>query len=151
MRRKVIADTTCFIVLSEIKELDILRALYAEVYTSETIAQEFGEPLPSWVVVSVPKDVQQLEALSRLVDKGEASAISLALETSNSLVILDDQKGRSLARSYGLAITGTLGVLMSAKRLGIVPFLSPLLEKIQVTNFHVSDDLIEEVRRLSGE
>jgi predicted nucleic acid-binding protein len=56
MPKTVIADTTCFIVLSDIDELDILRKVYTEIITTHTIVEEFGTELPSWVQIRSPKD-----------------------------------------------------------------------------------------------
>lgn len=54
MHKVIISDTSCFIILSKIGELDILNKVYGRIYTTIDIAAEFGEPLPSWIeVVSV--------------------------------------------------------------------------------------------------
>lgn len=55
------------------------------------------------------------------IGKGEASAIALALETADNVLILDDWKARRLAERLGLSVTGTLGVLIKAKNTGIIP------------------------------
>lgn len=151
MPKTVIADTTCFIVLSDIDELDLLRRVYSEIITTHTIAEEFGEVLPSWVQVRSAIDRIREVELSQQVDKGEASAIALALEMPGSLLILDDMKARRLARSFHLQLTGTLGVLIKAKQIGVIDAIKPALVKIQDSNFHISDELIEEVLRISQE
>ncbi len=151
MPKTVIADTTCFIVLSDINELDILRKVYSEIITTHTIAEEFGEVLPSWVQIKSPKDRIREVELSQQVDKGEASAIALALEMPDSLLILDDMKARRLARMLHLQLTGTLGVLMKAKQIGVIDAIKPLLAKIQATQFHISNELIEGVLQISQE
>ena len=71
MPKTVIADTTCFIVLSDIDELDLLQKVYTEIITTHTIAEEFGAVLPSWVQVTSPKDKVREVELSQQVDKGE--------------------------------------------------------------------------------
>jgi predicted nucleic acid-binding protein len=75
------------------------------------------------------------------VDKGEASAIALAVEYDDCLLIIDDLKGRKFAQQIGLSITGTFGVLLEAKRAGVVPLVKPILEKIKQTNFRLSAKL----------
>ena len=49
--RKIIVDTSCLIILSKIKELPLLKLLYGEVLITDTIAKEFDEPLPDWIIV----------------------------------------------------------------------------------------------------
>jgi len=75
------------------------------------------------------------------VDKGEASAIALALEIPGSTVILDDYKARKIAERLNLNITGTLGVIVKAKVLGLIPSIKPFLSKIKKTNFRLSKEI----------
>lgn len=51
MRKAIISDTSCFIILSKIGELDILQKLYGQIITTTDISEEFGELLPSWVLI----------------------------------------------------------------------------------------------------
>jgi predicted nucleic acid-binding protein len=69
----------------------------------------------------------------------------------DTLLILDDMKARRLARTLHLQLTGTLGVLIKAKQVGIIDAIKPILVKIQASHFHIADELIEEVLRISQE
>jgi predicted nucleic acid-binding protein len=60
------------------------------------------------------------------------SAIALALETENPLLILDDGQARSFAQDLGLAITGTLGILIAAFRQGIIADLDPVIHQFRL-------------------
>jgi predicted nucleic acid-binding protein len=79
------------------------------------------------------------------LDKGEASAIALASEHENSLLFIDEIKGRKAAKEMGINVTGSLGVLVAAKKKGHIQAVKPLIEKIQKTNFRISEELIERV------
>lgn len=151
MHKFVIADTSCLIILSKINELDLLHQIYGNIITTLEVAKEFNEPLPDWITVNEVsgKDVQQLLELQ--IDVGEASAIALALETTNSIIILDDFKARSLANKLGLKVTGTVGVIIKAKLRGIIPSIKPYLKKIRNTNFHLSTELELHAIRLAKE
>ena len=94
MPRVIISDTSCFIILSKIGELNLLQKVYGEVATTVDIINEYGDDLPAWVKVTEVNDKQRQALLEMQVDKGESSAIALALETSNSTLILDDYKWR---------------------------------------------------------
>ncbi len=85
------------------------------------------------------------------LDKGEASAIALALEIKDSLLIIDELKGRKLAQKLGVTITGTLGVLVQAKQNGYIPLLRPLLDKVNQTDFRLSEQLVKETLKQVGE
>jgi predicted nucleic acid-binding protein len=146
----VIADTTCFILFDNIGELKILKALFGTVITTSVIAREFGTELPAWVEIRDVKDLQFQSTLD--IDAGEASAIALAVEsTEPSLLIIDDNKGRKVARRLNLNVTGSLGVFLKAKRAGIIPAIKPIIEKIQKTNFRQSEAILQEILFLAGE
>lgn len=74
------------------------------------------------------------------VDKGEASAIALALELPESTIILDDFRARKVAERLKVNFTGTIGVIIKAKLQGIISSIKPLLSKIKQTNFRISDE-----------
>ena len=115
--------------------------LYKRIVTTTEIAQEFGESLPEWVEVVTVSDKAKQELLEMQVDKGEASAITLALESENPFLIIDDYKARKLAHNLKLNHTGTIGVIIAAKQKGIINTVKPILEKIKETNFRISADL----------
>ncbi len=151
MPRILIADTSCLIVLTKIGELDLLRQVYGSISTTPDVAAEYGEALPTWVEVASVQDSYKQLLLEMQLDKGEASAIALALEMPGSTLILDDYKARKVARRLGLALTGTVGILVKAKLKGIIPSIKPLLVKIKQTNFRVSAELELQALREAGE
>ena len=137
----IISDTSCFIALSNIGELSLLRLLYKKIITTTEIAQEFGESLPNWVEIVSVSDKSKQELLEMQVDTGEASAIALALESENPFLIIDDHKARKVAQNLKLNHTGTIGVIVAAKQKGIINSIKPILKKIKETNFRISADL----------
>jgi predicted nucleic acid-binding protein len=151
MQATIIADTSCLILLEKIGELSLLHTIFGEIVTTQFIADEFGEVLPYWITIQNPMNKSSQLLLEITLDKGEASAIALALEMGNSLLIIDEAKGRKIAKQVGLTITGTLGVLAQAKLKGHIQVLKPLLEKIQQTNFRISEQLVQEVLKAVGE
>lgn len=145
----VIADTSCFILLDKIGELDLLKSLFKSVVTTSVVAAEFGMELPEWINV---RNVLNIHFQAMLdVDPGEASAIALAMESKPSLLILDDQKARKVAKRLNLNYTGTLGVFFKAKQAGIIPSVKYVLEKVQLTNFRYSHQVFQEILLLAGE
>lgn len=141
MHRIIISDTSCFILLSKIGEMDLLNCVYGQITTTEEIAAEFGEKLPDWVEVLSVKDKLRQQLLEMQIDKGESSAIALALENEASTLIIDDFKARKIAEQLGLLFTGTIGVIIRAKLLGKIPSIKPLLEKIKQTDFRISSEI----------
>jgi predicted nucleic acid-binding protein len=85
------------------------------------------------------------------IDKGKSSAIALALEIHDSLLILDDIKARKIATQLGLSITGTLGFIIKAKLEGIIPSVIPILYKIKQTDFILSIEVELQVLKAAME
>ena len=85
-----------------------------------------------------------------LVDNGEAEAIALASERQQRIV-LDDRRARELAHRMGLKVIGTVGILVRAKRAGLLTWINPVLNELIEKGFRLSDDLRREALRLAGE
>jgi predicted nucleic acid-binding protein len=141
MHRTIISDTSCFIILTNINELDILYKVYGKIVTTIDIAIEYGEALPEWVEIETVSDKYRQQLLELQIDKGESSAIALALEKPGSTLILDDYKARRIAQQLGIIYSGTLGVIIKAKHKGIIPSIKPILEKIKLTDFRLSPEI----------
>jgi predicted nucleic acid-binding protein len=141
MHKTIISDTSCLILLDKIGELDILNKLFGTIITTSEVAEEFGQTLPAWIELRQPTDKNYQSIIEATVDKGEASAIALAIELDDCLLIIDDLKGRKFAHQLGLTIIGTIGVIVDAKLAGIIPSVKPILAKIKATNFRITEQL----------
>lgn len=137
----IIADASCLILLDKIGALDLLFKLYGTIIITQEIADEFQETLPKWIKVKNVANKNQQLILETILDKGEASAIALALECTDSLLIIDERKGRKLASQLDLNITGSLALIIEAKRRGYITGVKPILDKIESTNFYISEQL----------
>jgi predicted nucleic acid-binding protein len=73
------------------------------------------------------------------------------MELGDVLLILDDKKARRVAQQMGLKVIGTVGMLLRAKRDGVIAEIKPLLMALVQADFRISDSIIEEALRLSGE
>jgi predicted nucleic acid-binding protein len=151
MHRTIISDTSCLILLDKIGELSILNKLFGNITTTSEVAEEFGQPLPPWFEIKEPSDKNYQAIIEASVDKGEASAIALAIELDDCLLIIDDLKGRKFANQLGLTIIGTIGVIVDAKLAGIIPSVKPILSKIKSTNFRITEQLELLILKRSGE
>lgn len=107
--------------------------------------------MPEWIAVEDATDPVRLSILELELDKGEASAIALALENKNSLLIIDEGKGRRVATRLGIKKLGTLGNLIQAKNKGHILQIKPLLLNLQGVGFRISDQLIVEGLKRVGE
>lgn len=144
MPKIIVADTSCLILFEKINALNLLKKVYGQIYITETVRAEYDQEVPGWIKV-VPPATNIQKGLSAILDSGEATSISLASEHDDSLLIIDEIKGRKLARKMDVRITGTLGVLVAAKREGYIGAIRPVIDQIQQTNFRISEELIREV------
>jgi predicted nucleic acid-binding protein len=97
--------------------------------------------LPAWCAVRRPASLADPETLAHL-GAGEREAILLAQEVRAEVVLMDEQDGRQAARSRGLTVTGTLGVLERAAERGLLD-LPSTLARLVTTSFRVRDELIQ--------
>lgn len=151
MQKIIVSDTSCLILLSKIHRLDLLQKLFGNITITKIVAEEFGNSLPSFIQIEDPKNSTYQKILESFIDTGEASALALALEKKECLVIIDDNKGRKEAKQLGLTYTGTLGILITAKQKGLIKSLSEILMEIQRTDFRLSQNLINEAKKRAGE
>jgi len=145
MPKIIIADTSCLIVLEQIEELSILEKIYTEIVITPEVEHEFSGNLPDWITVTEVSDKKRQNILELDLDKGEASAIALSLEQENCLLIIDERKGRLIAKKLGLKITGTLGVIIKGKKNGAISSVRTILKKLEKFDFWMSKELKEKV------
>ena len=141
MPKTIISDTSCLILLDKIGELEILNKLFGIVITTPEVADEFGQTLPFWLKIRSPKNKNYQSIIEASVDRGEASAIALAIDLGNCLLIIDNLKARKFADQLGIPVVGTLGVILTGKLKGIIPEVKPVLSKIKATNFRINPNL----------
>jgi predicted nucleic acid-binding protein len=145
MQKIIISDTSCLILLEKIGELDLLHEVFGEILITQEIVDEYGLNLPEWISIQNSTNKNYQKILEASVDKGEASAIALAVELVDCLLIIDDLKGRNLAETLGIKITGTFGVILEAKLSANINSVKPLLAKIKQTDFHFSKELEKQI------
>lgn len=157
--RPVISNTTPLITLGEIGLLDVLRQLYQTVWIPLSVFAEYQrgraahpqrpdlQAVP-WVTVQpAPTDPQVPASL----DAGEREAIALARALHASRILLDERHARAVAARLNLTVTGSAGVLLAAKQVGIIPLVKPYLDRIIAQGRHVGPNVYEQVLQQAGE
>lgn len=151
----VVSDTSPISYLVLIGAEDVLSALYGQVIIPEAVHRELRHPQgpeavrewislsPPWLVVEETRpDVEDREHNGGLdnLDPGERAAILLAEQEETSLLLIDERTGRSAARTRGLEVTGTIGVLGVAVRKGHIG-AAQVVQDLRATSFRASSDL----------
>lgn len=152
----VVSDTSVLIHLARINRFDLLHRLYSKITVPEAVWRETvveGEGRPGasemqvarasgWVeVVSVAPDTGTRRLLRQALDAGEADALALTDQIGADLVLLDESAARQQAEDLGLRKTGTVGVLLRAKREGFIDQAGPELDELRATSFWIDEAL----------
>lgn len=103
-----------------------------------------------WIKVSRVKNLKLFKLLRSSIDEGESGAIALAIESGAGLILLDDSDAREKARLYGLKITGTLGIILRAKREGKIPSLKKVIVALKEGGFWI-DNMLEKKLLINAE
>ena len=159
----IVSDTSPVINLAIVGQLQILPALFGKVIIPEKVFEEItvtGWDMPgadeikqaSWIEVKSCANQELVQALCLQVDPGEAEAIALALELEAQLLLIDEKRGRQVAKGFNLPIMGLLGILRIAKEKGLIPQIKPILDQLMyLARFRISIELYEEILKSSGE
>ncbi len=159
----VVSDTSAISNLLIVGQLELIQQIYQKVVIPPTVDREvralqtFGIDLAAytsatWLNVQVPTNDVLVDKLKEELDDGEAEAIALALQLGADRLLIDERLGRLVAVRYGLNITGILGVLKTAKMLGIISTVKPILESlVQQAGFWIDQTLYERVLEDVGE
>ncbi len=135
--------------------------MYGEIIIPDAVMQELEEGkkrdihLPSisshpWIEI---KKINSPLLLPYAVDlgRGEREVLTLAAEESDSFVILDDGLARRYAKLLNLRYSGTLGILLKAKKLGLLTELKPILTQLTELNFHLDETTRNKVLKMAEE
>jgi predicted nucleic acid-binding protein len=147
---EAVCNSTCLIALERIGQRELLPRVFPTVYAPAAVREEVGVAIP-WLTSNEVSNLSTGTVLKMQLGDGEAQAIALALEVPGVEVILDDKKARRIARQLGLRVIGTVGILLRAKRMGVVPAIRPLLQALQTAGFRLSPALLQEALRIAGE
>lgn len=158
---EVVCDTSPLQYLYQLDLLDILPALASRVFVPPAVREELsvgrslGLRVPAiedltWVTVRQPVSHQALPLIYDL-GPGETEVLLLSLESRGAIAILDDALARRVAGILEIPLTGTLGLLIDAKKAGLIPTISPLLDALQALRFRMSPSTRSVVLELAGE
>jgi predicted nucleic acid-binding protein len=158
----VVSDTSPLVHLSRVGLFSLLEAFYGRLLIPPAVWREaveegrgrVGEAEvraavgAGWIDIRTPTDAPLLRLLKQELDDGEAEGIALASEVGADLIVVDEAPARKSARAAGLRVTGTLGILIRARSEGHLGELRPVLDRLRLESFRISDVLYR--RALEG-
>ncbi len=159
----VVSDTSPLISLAAIGKLSLLQELYVQILIPTEVCQEAtgsvitrpdGDDIiiQDWIISLSVKNAILVQAMESELDRGEAAAISPALELKADLVLIDERLARQVANRMGLNVVGVLGVLLEAKKKGMLSFVRPSLDALLTkAGFWFTPTLYDRVLFAAGE
>lgn len=145
-----VSDSSPLIILWQIDRLELLKHVFDHVVVPAAVSREVApslRDLPSWVHERpAPPPLQGMD-----LGAGEQEAIALALAVSADFLVLDDLPARRLATRLGLQVTGSAGLLVRARRQGLIDAVRPDLDAMIASGLYVSRRVYLEVLATVGE
>jgi predicted nucleic acid-binding protein len=158
MTEPIVVNTGPLITLDRIEALEVAGRLPFAFLCPQEVRDELDQGMaaghpdvrPPWLRVERLREPLSPMALAAL-DRGEAAVIQLALEKQIPWVCIDEWKGRRAALAAGLQVTGVLGLLGRAKRLGLLPAIRPLIELAGERGIRYHPEIVRQVLQAAGE
>ncbi len=165
----IVADASPLIALATINRLELLQKLYQQVLIPEAVKQELkldsdmsgAKHLKeavnhNWLQVkSCNYPIEPYQQLIQIIDCGEAEAIllaeSLAKPPAYRFLLIDERRGRQVAKNRGITIAGTGAVLLAAKKTGYIDRVGDELDLMQQSGYRISFRLRQRLLELAGE
>jgi predicted nucleic acid-binding protein len=148
----VISDTSVISNLLKIGQAQLLHQLYNQIIIPPTVYQELSVinsqkafiDTQNWIRVIEPPESKVFFLLDYL-DRGEAEAIVLYKEINAELLLIDELRGRTIARNMGVQLIGLIGILIKAKQLNLINSVKRYLDALQNdANFRIGSKLYNE-------
>jgi predicted nucleic acid-binding protein len=149
---KAVSNTTPLRYLIAIEKEHLLGQLFEKVFVPVAVHEELTDSrtpetvrsrvfsLPAWFEVQAVQDTQTT-AFPVTLHRGEREAILLAEALRADVLLIDEQIGRTIALSRNLPLSGTLGVLERADRLGLVSNFQQVLQRLKSSGFFITETL----------
>lgn len=149
-----VSNSSPLIALAAIERLNLLPALFTSVLIPPAVAQEIKRSIPVapvWLTMKALGTALPTVVMRRTLADGEREAIALAIELHADPIILDDLPARRVAKAAGLNVIGAVGVLLGAKRVGLIARIRPELDNLLKHSFFLSPQLYDELLHAAGE
>lgn len=159
--RELVVNASPWIFLGKVDRHELLRIATPSVAIPNAVVEEVqagllpSEPphrriLPPWV--DVLEDVPvPLEIAAWDLGAGESQVLARVSERPGRIAVVDDLQARRCARILGLPVLGTLGIILLAKREGVIERARPLVEHLLRVGLYLGEDLVRTVLAEVGE
>jgi len=153
----IVSNTSPISNLAKVGQLSLMQQIYGRVLVPCAVHEELldtraGETvitavqLATWMEIQSVQNRELVDELRTRVNIGEAEAIALAVEVTATRLLIDERLGRQAATERGLTVTGVLGILLAAKRQGLIAAVKPTMDDLMIqAGFRISSQLYTDV------
>ncbi len=161
LNERAIVNASPLIVLFKSQQAELLPQLFAEILVPDAVWKEItaaGQedlaarklPQVSWAQQLEPEEIAPAVNAWDL-GNGESAVLSLAMKTTNCRAIIDDRAARRCAKTLGIKTLGTGGILLLAKRQGLISAVFPRIQALRDAGLWLSPDLVDLLKQQAGE
>jgi uncharacterized protein len=155
----LVADCSALIALASCDALHLLQRLYGEVVVPQAVFDECtveGKPYALTLSQylngkSRSVDIHSFVLLDGQADIGETQAMLLYKQIHADLLLIDDRRGRQVAKLNQINTIGSMRVLLAAKEAHLIDQVKSRLEKIATSPIYIAQSLINAVLELANE
>ncbi|MBV5301461.1 MAG: DUF3368 domain-containing protein [Methylococcales bacterium] len=156
----LVADSSALIALSICNGLNFLDALFGEVVVPQAVFDEIthdthhveSTKLKNYLADKIRHvDLSAYIFLDGFADAGETEAMLLYKQLSADRLLIDDKRGRKVAKINHINTVGSLGIILLAKQAGLIGEVKPFLRQLFDSQIYISSDLVKIVLNLANE
>lgn len=158
---KAVSNTTPLRYLIAIEQEHLFGKLFEKVFVPAAVYEELTDArtpeivrrcvasLPPWFEVRAVDDTRPA-TFPVTLHRGERQAILLAEALRADVLLVDEQIGRTMALSRNIPLSGTLGVLEQADRIGLVSDFPRVLQQLKTSGFFITETLEQQLLERHG-
>jgi predicted nucleic acid-binding protein len=159
--RKWVVNASPLIVLANIDRIAFLRSLSTDLVVPGAVADEIRagskrDTAQHWLEIQGHGHIRPVDRIDSTVSAwdlgaGESQVLTWTRQNPEYEAILDDRAARDCAITLGIQVRGTLGVVLLAKREGLIPFVQPVFDELLDVGLHIAPDVLARALKLAGE
>jgi hypothetical protein len=155
----IIADSFALIVLETCQSLKLLESLFKEVLVPKAVFDEVivdGKAVSERLSKYLKDKIRQIDHTIVVINagglgSGEIESMVLYKQLHADYLLIDDKRARKVAKMNNITIIGSQGILLLAKKEGLIPKVKPFLDKLSTSEIYIHERLISKTLRLANE
>jgi predicted nucleic acid-binding protein len=159
----IVSNTTPISNFLHLGQMEILKTIFKELHVPMAVHSEIKAYFSGdnqwqkcldedFIIITELQTSPKIQELLIHLHIGEAEALCLCIENNAQLCLLDDKDARIIARLNNIPVSGTLGVLIKAKKMGVIESVKELMDRLRTDHHYwVNDAMYNKVLSLSNE